>query len=62
MTPLTDEELVLSMRVEKLWRATEKTLGISTFCIWILTQQRDLNRRPYQEIVAVLMAKIQGEN
>lgn len=61
MTPLTDEELALSMRVEKLWRATEQALGISTFCIWILTQQRDLNRRPYQEIIATLKAKIQGE-
>jgi len=61
MAPLTDEELELSMRVEKLWHATEQALGISAFCIWILREQRDLNRRPYCEIIAVLKAKIQGE-
>jgi hypothetical protein len=61
MTPLTDEELALLKHAEHLWHATEQALGISTFCIWILTQQRDLNRRSSCEIIATLKAKTQGE-
>lgn len=61
MTPLTDEELALLRYVEHLWHATEQALGISTFCIWILCEQRDLNQRSYQEIIATLKAKVQGE-